>query len=199
MLWICLLGSFLSTTSFTALWNRKHVVWAPLDSQWSLQIHRPRLPDPLGLFSPTSHWMGEVTWNLCCQVESYVSFMSIVLGAFKLCVSFPMFLNRGSKGCWETLFGFVRAFERVRGEENYSFIVSFAKWSLRSCDITHRPRQAAWKRRVLADVSTAPDSSGLVWASIRNGSIGSVYITVVECEKKTQLWHCPKYFYSAGN
>lgn len=71
--------------------------------------------------------MGEVARNLRCQVESYVSFMSIVLGALKLCVSFPVFLNRGSKGCRETLFGFVRAFQRVRGEENYSFIARFAK------------------------------------------------------------------------
>lgn len=65
-----------------------------------------------------------------------------------LCVH-PRF-QTGSRGCWETLFGFVRAFERLRGEENYSFIMRFAKWSLRSCDITHRPAKlrgngASWQ------------------------------------------------------
>lgn len=43
-----------------------------------------------------------------------------------MCVSLVL-LNGGSRECWEILFGSVGAFERVREEENYSFIARFAK------------------------------------------------------------------------
>lgn len=60
-----------------------------------------------------------------------------------MCVS-PMFPSRRSRESWEVVFGSVGAFERGRGEENYFFIVRFAKWSLRSCDIIQTLCQAGW-------------------------------------------------------
>lgn len=86
---------------------------------------------------PPIEWKGHLKPSLpsskLCFIYSYP-----VRSFQVLCVR-PVFLNRGSRGCWEMFFGFVRALERVRGEESYSFVVRFAKWALRSCDITRRP------------------------------------------------------------
>lgn len=160
-----------------------NAVWVPLDSQWLLQVHRTRFPDLLGLFSPTSHWMGEGTWNLPCQVASYISFTSIALGAFQLCVSIHVSKQGKQRMLGNIVWLCESLWETERGRKLLFYyevcqVISEKLW------YHSQARQAAWKRRVLADVSTAPDCSGLVWASIRNGSIGSIYITVVACENK---------------
>lgn len=95
-----------------------------------------------------------------------------------------MFLNDGSRECWEIWCGSVGTFERPRGEENYSY-----------CEVCQMISEKLWYHSyaVPSWIKTAhlgrhlewvSNSSGLVWTFIRNSSIGSIYITVVECENK---------------
>lgn len=55
---------------------------------------------------------------------------------------------RVEKGMLETLLSSLRVFEKER--ENYSFIIRFAKWSLRKCDIIHMHCQAGEVPCILA-------------------------------------------------
>lgn len=57
---------------------------------------------------------------------------------------------RVEKGMLETLLGSVGLFEKER--ENYSFIIRFAKWSLRKCDIIHTHCQAGEMPHILAAI-----------------------------------------------
>lgn len=46
------------------------------------------------MISPPSHCKAKVTWNLCCQVASFVLPISFLLGGFKFCVSASCFQTR---------------------------------------------------------------------------------------------------------